>query len=78
MPDDDLGRFPLISEMLRRAADRGKRMHDIPLTDLRPSIDSHMRQQSASCSNRHMLTDHTERSDLHIIGQTRFGMNNRC
>ena len=43
MADDDLGRFPLISEVLRRSADRGKGMQLIPLTNLRPSVDRHMR-----------------------------------
>src|SRR5215467_10821766 len=65
-----LGRFPLIPEMLRRSAKRNKRMHLIPLADLRPSIDRHMRQQSGSFSDCDMLTDHAEGPDLHIIGKT--------
>ena len=43
MADDDLGRFPLVSEVLWGAADRGKGMQLIPLTDLCPAIDRYMR-----------------------------------
>ena len=70
MADDDLGRFPLISEVLRRSADRDKGMQLIPFANLRPSVDRHMGQYSGSLSDRDMLTDHAERPDLHIIGKT--------
>ena len=78
MANDDLRRLPFISEVLRRSADRGKGMQLVPLANLRPSVDRHMRQQSGSLPDRDMLADQTKRSDLHIIGETRLGMNNRC
>jgi hypothetical protein len=78
MTDDDLGRFAPIPEVLRGSANRGKGMHFVPLTNLRPSADSHMRQQSASFAYRDMLTDQAERPDLHVISEVGLGMDNRC
>src|SRR6185437_5200189 len=76
--DDDLGRLPLVSKVLWRPSDRSKRMHLVPLPNLRPPINRHMREQSASLSDCDMLPDYTEWPDLNVTIEARLGMNDRC
>ncbi len=75
--DDQLRRFTLVRQMLRRTAQAGKRVDDAISADLGHAIDNDMRFQYSPVLERYLWPDNAIGPDLDPFAELRAFGNNR-
>jgi hypothetical protein len=74
--DFEIGRFPLVFEVLRIGSDRTVTIKTAPFPDAGPAMNANMRIQNGSRPNRHIRSDDTVGADFGFRGNFTRTVNN--